>query len=438
MNLSHARLLASQLEIYIAPIARILMRNPHLSALRDGFQLAMPFIFVGCIFVPIIFPPFSAPESPISHLWFDLAMALRPTLLPIYQLTLGVIGLIVAFGISASLAKQYQLPERLSGLTGCMAFLMLAGFYENEAANIRYLGGAGLFTALIASYYSIEVVRVFIRRGWYIKMPEDVPLLTLQSFKLLIPIFVVMLTLATFNTLLNVNFGVHFPELIETAFRPLVLASDSLAAVLISILVCQLLWFMGIHGALIITGIMNPFWMSNLLENQAALEAGEVLLPHIYLPAFWDFFILIGGVGSTLPLVYLAIKSRSNQLKSVGKIGLIPSIFNINEPILFGFPIIMNPLFLLPFVFVPMINATIAWFLTSAGILERVVVMMPWSVPAPIGAAWASNGSITNALMVILAMVNAYFMYLPFFRAHEKALIEQEEERAQARTAKAS
>lgn len=431
MNHSVMRLFANQVEQFMNPIAKLLMRSQHLMAMRDGFQLAMPFIFVGCMFVPIIFPPFANPESWMSVAWLNMSYTLRPILLPTYQLTLGVVGLIVSFGVSASLAKSYQLPERLSGLTGCMAFLMLAGFYLNGQEDVRYLGGSGLFTALIASIYSIEVVRLFIRKGWYIKMPEDVPILTIQSFKLMIPIFVVLSTISTFNVALEAQFGVHFPQLIEELFRPLVLASDSLVAVLVSILICQLLWFMGIHGALIITGIMNPFWMSNLLENQTALEAGEAVLPHIYLPAFWDFFLLVGGVGSTLPLVYLAIKSRSNQLKSVGKVGAIPAIFNINEPILFGFPIIMNPLFLVPFVMVPMINATLAWFLTSAEILDRVVLMIPWSVPAPIGAAWAANGSVVNALMVGFAMLNSYFIYLPFFKAHEKILVEQEAERAE-------
>ncbi|MFA0087158.1 PTS sugar transporter subunit IIC [Vibrio sp. 10N.261.51.F12] len=430
MNYSIMRVFASQVEQVMNPVAKLLTRSQHLMALRDGFQLAMPFIFVGCFFVPIIFPPFANPQSMLSIWWLDLANTLRPVLLPTYQLTIGVVGLIVAFGVSASLAKHYQLPERLSGLTGCMAFLMLVGFYDLGTADIRYLGGGGIFTALIASVYAVEVIRFFIRYGLYIKMPEDVPILTVQSFKLMIPIFVVVTTLSMFNVWIESQFGVHFPALIEALFRPLVLASDSLAAVLISILVCQLLWFMGIHGALIITGIMNPFWMSNLLENQEAIASGLETVPHIYLPAFWDFFVLIGGVGSTLPLVYLALKSRSNQLKSVGKVGVIPSLFNINEPILFGFPIIMNPLFLLPFVLVPMFNATIAWFLTSAGILDRIVIMLPWSVPAPIGAAWAANGSIINACMVGFAMINAYFLYLPFFRAHEKILIEQEAERA--------
>ncbi|WP_375748672.1 PTS sugar transporter subunit IIC [Vibrio sp. HN007] len=429
MNNSLARIVTSNIEHYMLPLARVLMRNPHLSALRDGFQLAMPFVFIGCMFVPILFPPFSDVNSGPAAWWLQLSNNLRPMLLPSYQLTLGVMGLMVAFGVSASLAKQYQLPERLSGLTGCMAFLMLAGIHEHNEDTMRFLGGAGLFTALIASFYSVELIRFFFKRKWYISMPEDVPILTVQSFKFLLPILAILLSISAFDLALQNHLGLHFPQLIEMIFRPLILASDSLAAILISIFVCQLLWFMGIHGALIVTGIMNPFWMSNLIENQDALEAGLDVLPHIYLPAFWDFFILIGGVGSTLPLILMALRSRVGQLRTVGKIAVIPSIFNINEPILFGFPIIMNPLFLIPFVLVPMINASIAWFLTSAGVLERVVLLIPWSVPAPIGAAWASNGSITNVLMVVLAMVNSYFIYLPFFRTHEKILSAQQEER---------
>lgn len=431
MNHAIMRVFASQVEQVMNPVAKLLTHSQHLMALRDGFQLAMPFIVVGCIFVPIIFPPFADAESTFSVWWFSLTTSLRPVLLPTYQVTLGVVGIIVAFGISASLAKYYQLPERLSGLTGCIAFLLLVGFHQMGEEYIRYLGGSGLFTAIIASIYSIEVVKFFVQKGWFIKMPEDVPILTQQSFKLMIPIFVIVTTLSMFNVWVEREFGAHLPALLEAVFRPLILASDSLVAVLISILICQLLWFVGIHGALIVTGIMNPFWMTNLVENQSALEQGKSVLPHIYLTPFWDFFILVGGVGSTLPLIYLAIKSKSHQLKSVGRIGVVPSLFNINEPILFGFPVIMNPLFLLPFVFVPMINAVIAWFLTSAGILDRMVMMIPWSVPAPLGAAWAGNGSIANALMVFFAMVNAYFLYLPFFRAHEKLLVEQEKERAE-------
>lgn len=224
-------------------------------------------------------------------------------------------------------------------------------------------------------------------------MPDEVPLMTRNGFQLLIPLLVVMLSISVMNAILLQTTGRIVPELISEAVRPLVLASDTLMAVLISLFICNLLWFIGIHGALIITGIMNPFWMTYLFENQQALAAGSPTLPHIYLQGFWDFYLLIGGIGSTLPLVLMAMRSRSRQLKSVAKIGLLPSLFNINEPILFGFPVIMNPVFLLPFLFVPLINACIAWYLTQLGILDRAVAMLPWSMPS----RWGQHGRRTAA-----------------------------------------
>ncbi|MGQ7141090.1 PTS transporter subunit EIIC, partial [Escherichia sp. SS-MK2] len=119
----------------------------------------------------------------------------------------------------------------------------------------------------------------------------------------------------------------------------------------------------------------------------------------------------------------MAMRSRSRQLKSVGKIGLLPSLFNINEPILFGFPIIMNPVFLLPFIFVPLINACIAWYLTQLGVLDRAVAMLPWSMPSPLGAAWSANGSWKNMCMCLFAIFNAWMLYRPFFKVHERQLM---------------
>jgi PTS system cellobiose-specific IIC component len=181
---------------------------------------------------------------------------------------------------------------------------------------------------------------------------------------------------------------------------------------------------MGIHGALIVTGIMAPFWMANLAGNQDALASGGAL-PHIYLQAFWDYYLLIGGIGGTLPLVFMALRSQNQTLKSVGKLGLVPALFNINEPILFGFPIIMNPLFLLPFILVPLVNGTLAWILTDWGVLDRFVALLPWSMPSPLGATWAANGSWHNLLMSLFCIFNSWMIYRPFFLIHEKMQQEQ-------------
>lgn len=422
MNIHLMNVAVDLIEQRLTPAANIITRNQHITAMRDGFSLAMPFVIVGSLMVPLLFPPFAiSSASRLGHVY----LLLRPMLLPTFELTLGLVALIVAFGASASLAKQYQLPERLCGLTGCLFFLLFIGFRDNGATNI-FLGGMGLFTALISSAYSIEIIRFFYKRGWCIRLPEEVPVMTRNGFQLLMPLLVIMLSISVMNAVMLQTTGQILPQLIGEALRPLIVASDTLTAVLISLFLCNLLWFVGIHGALIITGIMNPFWLTYLFENQRALAAGEAVLPHIYLQGFWDFYLLIGGIGSTLPLVFMAMRSRSRQLKSVGKIGLLPSLFNINEPILFGFPVIMNPVFLLPFVFVPLINACIAWYLTQLGVLDRAVAMLPWSMPSPLGAAWSANGSWKNMCMCLFAFFNAWMLYRPFFKVHERQLMQLE------------
>ena len=422
MNIHLMNVAVDLIEQRLTPAANIITRNQHITAMRDGFSLAMPFVIVGSLMVPLLFPPFAiSSASRLGHVY----LLLRPMLLPTFELTLGLVALIVAFGASASLAKQYQLPERLCGLTGCLSFLLFIGFRDNGATNI-FLGGMGLFTALISSAYSIEIIRFFYKRGWCIRLPEEVPVMTRNGFQLLMPLLVIMLSISVMNAVMLQTTGQILPQLIGEALRPLIVASDTLTAVLISLFLCNLLWFVGIHGALIITGIMNPFWLTYLFENQRALAAGEAVLPHIYLQGFWDFYLLIGGIGSTLPLVFMAMRSRSRQLKSVGKIGLLPSLFNINEQILFGFPVIMNPVFLLPFVFVPLINACIAWYLTQLGVLDRAVAMLPWSMPSPLGAAWSANGSWKNMCMCLFAFFNAWMLYRPFFKVHERQLMQLE------------
>jgi PTS system cellobiose-specific IIC component len=418
------QLMVSAIEQWMTPLARYLTKSRYLVALRDGFQLAMPFVIVGSICVPLLYPPFLPDSSNwLAIIWNHVSIDYRAVWLPPYQITMGLISLLVSFGVAASLAKSYGLPERLSGLTGSVSFMLLAGFYQNGGVDARYLGGMGLFTAIIAAIYSIEIIRFFYQRNWTIRVPDEVPKITSSGFLLIIPLFFILISLTLLNLLLQQHFGAVFPELVEKIFRPMIIASDSLPAVWLSLLVCNLLWFMGIHGALIVTGIMYPFWMSNILDNQAALAAGQVL-PHIYVHAFWDFYLLIGGVGSTLPLAFMALRSRSLQLRSAGKLGLLPSLFNINEPILFGFPVIMNPLFLVPFLFAPLFNATLAWYLTDWGWLDRFVAILPWSMPSPIGAAWSANGSWRTALMSLFAFTNAWIIYYPFFKVHERLLLE--------------
>lgn len=432
LNLQLMGMIAGMIEQRMVPLANWLTRSQHVLALRDGFQLAMPFIIIGSVLVPFLYPPVMAgSQHPLALQFLALSHWLAPWLAPVYAHTLGLLAVIIAYGSAASLAKAYQLPERLCGLSGSLAFLMLIDFHSLQPGIFGYLGGLGIFTALCTACYSVEVIRLFYRWGWFIRMPDEVPLITRKGFQLIVPMLFVLLSLSLLKVWLQHQFGITLAELMMALFRPLLSGADTLPALLLALLVAHLLWFMGIHGTIIVTGLLSPFWMSNLASNQTALAAGEAL-PHIFLQGFWDYFLLIGGIGSTLPLVLMALRSRSRTLQSVGRLGSWPALFNINEPLLFGFPIIMNPLFLLPFVGVPLINAVLAWTLTEWGFLDRFIALLPWSMPAPLGAVWAANGSWHNLLMSLFCMFNSWMIYRPFFLIHEKVLLQQEQARSEA------
>ena len=430
-NLQLMGIIAGMIEQRMVPLANWLTRSQHVLALRDGFQLALPFIIIGSVLVPFLYPPVMAgSQHPLALQFLALSHWLTPWLAPVYAHTLGLLSVIIAYGSAASLAKAYQLPERLCGLSGCLAFLMLIDFHSLQPGIFGYLGGLGIFTALCTACYSVELIRLFYRWGWYIRMPDEVPLMTRRGFQLIVPMLFVLLSLSLLKLWLQHQFGITLAELMAALFRPLLSGADTLPALLLALLVAHLLWFMGIHGTLIVTGLLSPFWMGSLVANQTALASGEGP-PHIFLQGFWDYFLLIGGIGSTLPLVLMALRSRSRTLQSVGRLGSWPALFNINEPILFGFPIIMNPLFLLPFIGVPLINAVLAWTLTEWGFLDRFIALLPWSMPAPLGAAWAANGSWHNMVMTLFCMFNSWMIYRPFFLIHEKILLQQEQVRSE-------
>nr|WP_269779823.1 PTS transporter subunit EIIC [Aeromonas media] len=297
MNLQWMAMLVGMIEQRMVPFANWLTRSRHVLSLRDGFQLAMPFVIVGSLLVPILYPPI-APDTPHAFgQWLHwLARELHPFLFPVYSHTLGLVALIIAFGAASSLAKAYEMPERLCGLGGCMAFLMLIDFRSLQPGVFGYLGGAGIFTALLMAFYSVEVTRFFYRRGWYIQMPDEVPVMTRRGFQLIVPLLFIMLSLSLLRLWLQQQFGISLPDFMAALFRPLIVGADTLPALLITLLIAHLLWFMGIHGALIVTGLLSPFWMAGVSANQAALMAGEPL-PHIFLQGFWDYYLLIGGLG---------------------------------------------------------------------------------------------------------------------------------------------
>jgi len=422
--------MVTMIEDTVTPLAAKLGQQKYITSIRDGFIAALPFMIVGSFMLVFIFPPFD-PETKwgFARAWLDFAKTYQNQLLLPFQLSMGVMTLFISVGVAASLGRHYKLDPITTGLLSLMSFLLVAAPIKDGSISTQYFSGQGIFTALICAIYSTEVYAFLKRKNITIRLPEQVPTGVARSFEVLIPVLVIILTLHPLNLFIESETGMILPQAIMSLVKPLVSASDSLPAILISLFICQVLWFAGIHGALIVTGIMNPFWMANLAENQAALASGGELT-HIYLQGFWDHYLLIGGVGSTLPLAFLLLRSKAIHLRTIGKMGVVPGLFNINEPILFGAPIVMNPVFFLPFILVPMVNAVLAYVATSMGLVARVVSLTPWTSPAPLGASWAANWAFSPVIMCLVCMAMSAVMYYPFLKAYERTLLKQEEETA--------
>ncbi|WP_354690135.1 PTS sugar transporter subunit IIC [Phytobacter sp. RSE-02] len=425
MSSLYSKLIAV-IEQKITPLAGAVGQQKYVTSIRDGFILALPFMIVGSFMLVFIFPPFS-PDTTwgFARAWLQFSLDHRANLMLPYYFSMGIMTIFISVGVAASLARHHELDPLTSGMLSLMGFLLIAAPLKDGQISTAYFSGQGIFTALLVAIYTTELYAFLRRNNITIRLPPEVPTGVARSFEILIPVLAVVLTLHPLNLVIEAQFGMIIPEAIMSLVKPLVAASDTLPAILLSVLVCQILWFAGIHGALIVTGIMNPFWMANLSVNQAAIAAGTAI-PHIYVQGFWDHYLLIGGVGSTLPLALLLIRSKAVHLRTIGRMGIVPGMFNINEPILFGAPIIMNPLFFLPFVLVPMVNATLAYLALDFGLVARMVSMTPWTTPAPIGASWAANWAFSPVIMCLICMVTATAMYFPFFKAYEKQLLAQD------------
>lgn len=415
------------IENKITPIAAVAGSQRHIMAVRDGFIGAMPFMIVGSFLLVFAFPPFSADTTfAFGQWWLSMSKTYFNEIMTPFSMTMGIMATYISAGIAYNLAQSYKIDAFPCAMLSLMTFLLIAAPMKDGTLPASFMGSTGIFTAILVSIYVTELMRFLKIRNIGIKLPEQVPEKIRQSFNLLIPALLVICTIYPLNLLLQHQFGMLLPDLIMAIFKPLISASDSLPAVLLAVILCQILWFAGINGGAIVGGILVPFYMINLGLNQQALAAGQEL-PHIFAEAFWAFFINLGGSGATLALAILYLRSKSAHLKSIGKIAIVPSCFNINEPVIFGSPIVMNPIMFLPFVLAPVANAIIAWFATTSGMIGKVISLVPWTSPAPIGAAWGAGWMVSSALLVIVLIVIDLLIYLPFFKIYEKQLLDQEE-----------
>ncbi|MBF7025027.1 PTS sugar transporter subunit IIC [Staphylococcus kloosii] len=425
------------LEKHLLPVASKLGSNKILISLRDGIIVAMPLIIIGSIFLVI-----SGIAIPGWIEWLT-STGILEYLTKAVNGTFGLMGLVACFGVAHSIAKQYNTDGVSAGIISMAAFLvvtpnvMTGGKKPEEAIPQIYMGSQGLFVALIIGIISGLIFQWFINRDIKIKMPDQVPPAVSKSFSALIPgAVIIILWLCVYVALDLLPFGNIHKLIINTLGVPLSFLGGSLIGTIILVGLNSMFWFVGIHGANVVNAVMQPIWLKNIDENRLAYQAhpnGD--LPHIITQPFIDNFVFMGGSGSTIGLIVviavLALKHRASKVtKMMAPLTFIPGLFNINEPTMFGIPVVLNIRLIVPFVLAPMINATITYTAMSTGLVHLTNgTAMPWTMP-PILSGFLATGHISGSLVQIVCIIIDILLYYPFYRAMEKynIIAEQEEQ----------
>ena len=277
-----------------------------------------------------------------------------------------------------------------------------------------YLGAVGVFSAILVGIVTVEIYRFVVNRKLVIKMPEGVPPMVSQSFAALIPSFFVILFWWFFGHVLKLN----IPELVSGIFTPLMSASDTPFTVVLTTFLNRVLWSVGIHGSNIVGSVMGTFWSNMGTANLEYFNLNNTLvgLPRTYTSVWIDNYIWIG----LFPLAISLITSKSPRLKALGKLSIAAAFFNIGEPLIFGLPIMLNPLMMIPFILSYVVLAIVAIILTYTGILPIPVLMISWITPAPIKTYLATNGNIAALAYVLIAWVAMFIIFYPFVKSIEK------------------
>ncbi|GAA5416018.1 PTS system oligo-beta-mannoside-specific EIIC component [Paraliobacillus ryukyuensis] len=419
------------LENILMPVADKLNNNRYLTALRNGFMVALPLIIFGSIFVVIANFPFL--DQWLSE---DAYATYKSILDPASASTLSIMGLFVIIGIGYKMVEQRGGEAIYGGVVAVAAFLILTPkVVEGVSGAIptALLGAEGMFLGIFTAFFAAEIYQYFVKKNLTIKMPAGVPDAVSRSFSALIPITLTLTIFLAVRVIFSYTPFETVQNFIYTIIQePLTALGSGLPATLIAVLLIQVFWFFGLHGQIIVNSVFDPIWYTLNDQNLAAYQAGTDL-PNIVTKQFMDTFIVgIGGSGMTLAVIIgIFIIGKSRQLKELGKLGAPAGIFNVNEPVIFGLPIIMNPLVLIPWLVAPVVIALITYFSMATGIVPKPVgVIVPWTTPPFISGFLATGNSVAGGLLQLFNIGVVFLIWWPFLKIMDKQYYEKEKNAA--------
>ncbi|MBO0432306.1 PTS sugar transporter subunit IIC [Enterococcus sp. DIV0660C] len=410
-------------EKVLPPVLKFVNTKP-ITALRNGMLYTMPFTIVGSVFLLLANFPVTAVSEWVNN--SGLAVYFNQA----YGASFAIMAIFAVVGIAYSYVKDEGFEGLPAGMIALVIFLLTmrsdvtdaeSGVVIGNVIDKAWTGGQGMISAILVGLFVGWGYTWFLKRDIRIKLPEQVPDNVANSFTALIPAAV----LITFAMLVYIFFDAVFSTtmiqwIYEVIQSPMQGVTDSLGGALMLGFLVPFLWFFGVHGSTIVGGIMGPILQANSLANTEILESGKALTVanggHIVTQQFLDQFMTVTGAGMTIGVVmFMVFFAKSAQFKQLGRLSLAPAIFNINEPIIFATPIVMNPIMAIPFIATPVVSGVITYFALYTGLVPLfTAVQVPWTTP-PIISGFLVGGW-QAALLQTFVLAVGFFIYLPFVK----------------------
>ena len=408
------------------PFFEKLSRNIYLRAIRDGFIAGMPVILFSSIFILIAFVPNSW-----GFKWSDDVVNL---LMKPYSYSMGILALLVAGttaksltdSVNRSMEKTNQINYMSTLLAAIVGLLMLAADPIENGLATGFLGTKGLLSAFLAAFVTVAIYKVCVKNNVTIRMPDEVPPNISQVFKDVIPFTLSVVSLYALDLLARHFVGASVAESIGKFFAPLFSAADGYLGITIIFGAFAFFWFVGIHGPSIVEPAIAAITYANAEVNlnliQQGMHADKILTSGTQM-----FIVTMGGTGATLvvPFMFMWL-TKSKRNRAIGRASVVPTFFGVNEPILFGAPLVLNPIFFIPFIFAPIANVWIFKFFIEALGMNSFTANLPWTTPAPLGLVLGTNFQVLSFILAALLIVVDVVIYYPFLKVYDEQILEEE------------
>ena len=410
------------------PFFEKISRNIYIRAIRDGFIAGMPVILFSSIFILLAYVP---------NAWgFHWSPEVENFLMVPYNYSMGILAFFVsgttAKSLTDSMNRDMESTNQINYISTMLAtmvgFLLMAADPAQEGGFLtEFMGTKGLITAFIAAFVTVNVYKVFVKNNVTIPMPEEVPPNISQVFKDLIPFTVSVVILYAVSLFVRSTLGVNVAESIGTLLAPLFQAADGYLGITIIFGAYAFFWFIGIHGPSIVEPAIAAITYANIDVNLQLLQAGEHA-DKILTSGTQMFIVTMGGTGATLVVPFMFMwMTKSKRNKAIGRASVIPTFFGVNEPLLFGAPIVLNPVFFVPFIFAPIANVWIFKFFIDALGMNSFTTNLPWTTPAPLGILLGTNFQFLSFVLVAVLIIVDVLIYYPFLKVYDRQILAEEE-----------